>query len=1019
LACALIAFALLFSTFAPAFAGTTGTVSGTVTESGTHTGLAGVEVDLISPSGKFQAKTDSKGFFSVIGVQPDTYTVIFKIAGYETGSVPGVSVSPDQVVTVSPQLSKTLKSIGRTTSRSVSSAYQPGQTQDTYTLNSNTITTVNGREFNTNESNLITSLPGGSLDANGYPVLRGGRENEEGLTFDGISIVDPYTTQFTNSLSGNASNGNAGTGTINYTAKRGTYPAFGALEAEAQTNVYAHQLTGEYGFATPDGRFSDYFSFIGQRDGAQYGPKGIPAVDNGTSLGYTSSFGENNLVNNAIWKLGKDRGTELQFLYQNQIDNFQFDYLGNPTSNRLGGYSDPLATGVGFFYGNGLSLVGLSQAGFAAISPHLPLDGYNLTGPLAHSGQYQPNELFKIQLSRSFDSSTFAKLAFYRVQSVVPFQYDDSFIGGEDAYQGGARTGLTLDVTKQLGSANLLQFGARFEYEHPIDHVYIPDDFYRAVGGGLIFGQNFPGFMILDYLNPNSADCANVSAAYFGAPTPASCGYLAANGITGSAPDYVRSAEIDRSTLGYYITDQYTPTTKLKIEAGLRIDSSATHYPNFINGFGDIQYFSVGNEYKHPSVLQPRISANYQLSRNDSIRASFARSQQNAPLADISHTVDANSLNLYANVPSYDATTGLPATWCGPKKNQTCTSYADQLYSIYQYYINGPALQPVKPETFSNYEFSYSHAFKDNVALKITPFYTRGYDIVDLTSTVAGRNPNTGGIILNPSVASNAGVERTTGVEFQLTKDNPYGLSGLISATYINKFSNVPPLSSSEDFFPTIPAASLLLGDTYRVGYLSPFQFTVAGQYKTHSGWRINPQITYNHGYPLNPGLVTATFVNGVPYNVPNTNVSGAASGVVFQQYVDPANPGTLFKPNVAANLGTPATSSAGGILSNARFNTNLTIEYSPPNSRRFSICSTRSTAGRASTARCSRLRMACLDRKRADFRTTSTRTTRQGRSRITLRPSHHSMVNRPITCTRTSSRRPFCSTTSSVSKKW
>jgi hypothetical protein len=49
---------------------------------------------------------------------------------------------------------------------------------------------------------------------------------------------------------------------------------------------------------------------------------------------------------------------------------------------------------------------------------------------------------------------------------------------------------------------------------------------------------------------------------------------------------------------------------------------------------------------------------------------------------------------------------------------------------------------------------------------------------------------------------------------------------------------------------------------------------------------------------------------------------------------VDPANPGTVFKPNVAATLGTPETRDTGGLLSNARFMTNLTVEFSPPNSR-------------------------------------------------------------------------------------
>jgi len=217
------------------------------------------------------------------------------------------------------------------------------------------------------------------------------------------------------------------------------------------------------------------------------------------------------------------------------------------------------------------------------------------------------------------------------------------------------------------------------------------------------------------------------------------------------------------------------------------------------------------------------------------------------------------------------------------------------------------------------------------VAVKITPFYTRGFDIVDQVSNVIGTNPATNAPLFGPALATNDGNEKTTGVEFLLTKEANYGFSGQLSATYLNKFSNVPPLSRSEDFFPTIPTASLDLGNLYRVGYISPFQSTLAVEYKSKGGLRINPQIFYNKGYPENPGSLTAVFLNGVAANVPNTNVTGPSNGLTPGEFVDPANPGTIPKPNVAATLGTPTTSSAGGILSNARISANVTFEYSPP----------------------------------------------------------------------------------------
>jgi len=197
-----------------------------------------------------------------------------------------------------------------------------------------------------------------------------------------------------------------------------------------------------------------------------------------------------------------------------------------------------------------------------------------------------------------------------------------------------------------------------------------------------------------------------------------------------------------------------------------------------------------------------------------------------------------------------------------------------------------------------------------------------------------------GTLILSPPVTTNLGIERTTGVEFLITRDIAYGLSGQISATYINELSNVIPLSGNEDFFPSIPPASLALGNIYRVGFLSPFTAVAALQYKTRGGLRINPVISYNHGYPIGNGLISAVYLNNVPTNVPSTNASAVggftttANGASAMQYVDPLNPGRITSPNVAATRGGALTSSAGGALTAARFGTNLGIDFSPPGTK-------------------------------------------------------------------------------------
>jgi hypothetical protein len=152
-------------------------------------------------------------------------------------------------------------------------------------------------------------------------------------------------------------------------------------------------------------------------------------------------------------------------------------------------------------------------------------------------------------------------------------------------------------------------------------------------------------------------------------------------------------------------------------------------------------------------------------------------------------------------------------------------------------------------------------------------------------------------------------------------------------------FSNVVPTSASENFFPSIPPESLALGNLYRVGYLSPFVGALAIQERTRTGWRINPVIYYNHGYPYGSGLITATTVNQKPFNVPNTNITSPAQlggPPAATQYVDPRNPGSVFTPNIDATRGTPESASAGGILSAARFTpVQLTVEYTSPRNPR------------------------------------------------------------------------------------
>jgi hypothetical protein len=935
-------------------AGITGTISGTISNAATGVPLAGVKINVASPTGSATATTNAQGFFSLTGLTVDTYTVSFQSPGFEPASLTGMTVFADQVLDVSTKLRKSLSTIAKVTARgSGGGAYQPKQTQDTYSVTSDQVEAILGRSDAVSESNLIASLPGATYDSSGYPVLRGGRENEEGFQNEGIDQTDAFTSQFVNSLAlnpslkslqltpgaGDASTGNAGTGTINLVSKRGTYPAFGSLQGTIQGPDYDHELGFEYGFASPDGRFSNYFAFEGTRlAGADFGHS-VDARDLGPG-GYFFNTDQisSDIVDNLVYKFGRDNSQSIQAYLENEI--FEFTNTYGDTQHYYYKTNDPyflsVATGV-----SGLTTAQVQN--LIGLLPYQPSATAFLDGR-SPSQVFEPNGTFKLQYSNNINSSTFATVKFYEVASsgIFDLPYNgDSAIGVASAYaaQGGHRTGFAADVTKQFGSVNLVQGGVKYEVLSPtFDSVDPSDGFFSTVFSG------------------NAYDFVPASACPAAFPA-GTCGYLykylAKPGPTPYNDEQTSTSRQDFST---YLTDTITPNSKLKIQAGLRLDGS--HYrfasgesefyaPAAVNAAGfplnaagqavtsDTQTYltNVNSSETQPLVVEPRLSSSFQLGPSDAVRASYGRSVELPALGDVDYQQGRGQFARFSNVPVNGAV-------CGITGNLTCQNYADQLYWINQNFLEGVPYQPVQPATFNNYDFSYSHDFHHGIGMKITPFYRRSYN--DLALVASPRTGSNGQAILNPNgtldlgptTSTNLGVSRTSGIEFLMTKEAPVGFSGSFSATYINETSNVIPNTPDEDFFPSIPPASLALANEYRVGFLSPFQATLAVQYKSKGGLRINPQIYYSRGYPIGEGLYTATYVNGVPYNVANTNVTDPNGAAIAQQYVDPQNPGTLFKPNIDATRGVANTAAAGGVIGSPWVGANLTIEYSPPRTR-------------------------------------------------------------------------------------
>lgn len=917
---ALLAALMLHSAASIAQAGTTGQISGTVSEASSGAPLAGVIVTASSATGTYKATTNAQGFYVMTGVVPDTFIVTFTKAQYEVTTIPGVTVVSDQTVPVSARMEKSTKTIGQISVRGAASAFQPTQLVDTFTVTTKQIDTVLGKKQHFSESNLILGFPGATQSSTGNLTLRGGLRSEIGFQFEGVDYTNSATGQFINSLringveqaqltpgAGDAGQGNSGTGVFNLVLKRGTYPPTGLLDLEASAYPYYHQFGTQYGFATPDGKVSNFISFLGTRENREVGARGEDAARVGGFFGQNFVEG-NDLVDNFVYRFGKNRSNQFQVVYQTQVVHFHFN---------LGGWTtlcyktcDPFALAT-FSATNGLSaaqvqkVIGLLPGQTAVVQN------------TRQSGQIQPDDTIKLQFSRNIDSATYFQARFYKVNAVVPFDspYRSAGTASSLQDQGSLRTGSSGEFTKQLDNKNLLQAGYKYEFTHGDVDTISNTDGLRAISGSA------QGYEVADFL-PSPTD-----PGFVGCPSRpgvnVKCGYLYRFFPNGPprVPLSDRVVPVDAHFFALFAQNTYSPSDKLKVLIGLRLDGANMLLP-----------YATDAAKKHPRVVEPHFGFTYRVTPVDSVRFSYGRTVEIPPLARFSGGIANRAFfTAFVGIPSWDNRTQAAAVLCGESANLPCKDYAEQLYWEYQNGVTGRVATPVKPETFNNYDLTYAHEFRNNVAVKITPFYRRGYDVLTLGNSIASINPLTGTPVFTPSIASNSGINRTFGVEFFLTKEVAYGLSGQLSATYLNEFSNVPPLVASEDTFPTIPLASLALGNVYHVGFLSPFQAQASLSYKTRDGWRLNPVINYNKGYPLGVGSLTAVFINGVPYNVPSTNITGPNGPAGSSLYIDPQNPGTLFNPNIAATRGTPERSSPGGFLSPARLFATASLEYTPP----------------------------------------------------------------------------------------
>ncbi len=436
---------------------------------------------------------------------------------------------------------------------------------------------------------------------------------------------------------------------------------------------------------------------------------------------------------------------------------------------------------------------------------------------------------------------------------------------------------------------------------------------------------------------------------------------------------------------GVGLRDQWTPNSRLRLDYGLRLDGQNLKWaPNLpynrdLGNTADIGtgFAQLTQTYLHPKVFQPRIAASYLLDRNDSVRMSYGRSAsfffgQTAGTPTTQTNVDP----LLFTIPAKDSPGPFNATnfsgptcgsgWHGPGTNANgtyyqnpyvtfsgagtlpgaqgigyyfkCPNYASSMYWLFDQAFAAPDIGGQGPATYNNWDFQFSHQFRNGWGTKLIAYDRRGYNTYQTVLLAAGLpDPVTGQQTAGTFQVRETGLEKTFGLEFMLTTpDRAVGWSGFLSANYVNSLSETPPIPGS-DATAIAPQFLYQSGTLFHAAFLPPISAVAGIEYKTHSGWTFNPILTANGGVPFGVGKTSIGFVNGVLYSIPTGNIGVstpfAGPGLPNQSYNatcynDPAFAGSYFHPKYFACRGNNEPALAGQALTEPRVNADFNLQY-------------------------------------------------------------------------------------------
>lgn len=743
---AITLFMVAVSFPAPAVAETTGTIAGFVRDAQSGAPIADALVTAASPSAVRETHSDSHGYYTLQAMIPDTYTVSFQASGYTAQSAPGITVLQGITVTANIALSKALKTIASVRTRGGGNLVKPNVTQDEYTVSGEQLSAISGgNDMHKTLYQYIQTVPG--VTASGFsaqPRIHGGSVTDVQYEFDGIPIRERMTGFFTTNLSnvgiGNvevytggldASQAAAGLGIINTVVKSGTYPAYGTVTyGTAVDGSRLNNLTAEYGGATPNRHFSWYMALDKTTSLNEYA-SGLtyPAV---LVEGYNGPgpVKTTDVIGNLHYR--PNNKDDFQFLYQNGVGDFIFDYLlprgpNDPqplTTLPCPGYAMSSTTYTGAAGGtapNGQPC----PVGLYFGTANTNQEGGNIWHHYSGIGKIQWNHIlndhsfFALRLAENFNQYIFDQpVSDYNVPAIenssdfavssscpaYPYAAGTPVVtaGGDPTkvpcmaqwnwfstgYFGDRRSNMwlgSLDYTNQISENTLLKAGIGQEYDNNLWNTFFTWYF------------NSPGSWSSPWPGLNSSS---------------------------SYPDHVQS--------GYVDVSQHVG--KFLIHPGVLYQRMEYDYP------GGSPY-SVG-------IWNPTFSLTYNMGLNDVLRGSYTDS----------------------------------TSFVG-------TGYVYRLGS--SYYAPGNPTFSAAPTIIHSYDLQWEHEFSPNTSVKLGPYFNKATNIFRVYRPLLSVDQN-GKPTYGPTAASNGGFRQSMGLEFGFNHvdPRPEGVSFWLAATYDNFWTN-------------------------------------------------------------------------------------------------------------------------------------------------------------------------------------------------------------------------------------